>query len=105
MIKDLPSIIQKLNIAISTIIDDFQGTYLFGSSVAGITNIDSDIDIVVLFNHIDKDKKFKIYEIISSLMYEYDVFIDIKILTPELLQSNPFFYDEVTSKGIFYAAA
>ena len=38
-------------------------------------------------------------------MYKYDVYIDLHSYTSENLQKNPFYYNEVVNKGLFYAAA
>lgn len=84
---------------------DFKGIYFFGSRAKGNYKKDSDIDLVLLFNEVNRDKKMDIYGILSELMYKYDIFIDIHIMTYEMLKFNPFFYEEVVEKGQFYEAA
>lgn len=97
--------IKEVNKEINLKYKDFKGSYLFGSRVKGEFKADSDVDIVVVFEEITRDKEFDVYRIISDLMYKYDCFIDIHLLTPEKLKQNPFFYEEVVDKGIFYEAA
>ena len=99
------SILMKyLNENIINQYNDFKVTYLFGSRVKGNFNQDSDYDILILFDKINRDKKLNIYGIIGELEYKYNIFIDVKILTNDEFKINPFFYEEVTNKGIFYGA-
>jgi len=104
-LMDIKKLIEELNNYINLKYKDFKGTYLFGSRAKGSFNEDSDVDIVVVFDELNRDKEFDIYGIISDLMYKYDAFIDIHLMTPEKLRQNPFFYEEVVDKGIFYEAA
>ena len=100
--KDLVNEFNKLVLAKYK---DFKGIYLFGSRAKENYKEDSDVDLVLLFEEVNKDKKMEIYGILSELMYKYDIFIDIYIMTPETLEFNPFFYEEVVEKGQFYEAA
>ncbi|MDD3013804.1 MAG: nucleotidyltransferase domain-containing protein [Candidatus Gastranaerophilales bacterium] len=85
---------------------DLKGLYLYGSQVKGTSNKDSDIDVVALFpTEPDYDKELEIGGIISELMYKYDVYIDLHEYTPETLKRNPYYYNEVANKGIYYEAA
>ncbi len=77
-------------------------SYFFGSRVNGTAKPYSDYDIVILFNKTDRDTKFDIYGLLSEIDYKYDIFIDSKILTEKEFKFNPFFYEEVTEKGICY---
>jgi predicted nucleotidyltransferase len=98
---NLNDLITDLKKSITLRYDDNKGIYLFGSRAGDKYNKDSDVDIVTLFDKVDREKKFEIYGIISDLMYKYDTFIDIKIMTPLELKSNQIFFYEV-SKGVFY---
>lgn len=98
-------LINEFNRLIHKKYKDFKGIYLFGSRAKSNFKKDSDIDLVLLFDKIDEEKENEIYNIHSELMYKYDTFIDIHIMTYEKLKFNPFFYEEVVDKGQFYAAA
>jgi len=39
------------------------------------------------------------------LDYKYDVYLSLLTYTPDELERNPIFYNEVVNKGIYYAAA
>ena len=95
-------LIKYLNQHILNKYNDFKGTYLFGSRVKGDYNQDSDWDVLVLFDKINRDKKLEIYGIIGEAEYKFNVFIDVKILTSDEFKINPFFNEEVINKGIFY---
>ena len=84
--------------------NDYRGIYFFGSRVNEDFRQDSDFDIVLLFDKVERNKSLEIYGIIGETEYKYDIFIDSKILTYEEFKINPFFYEEVTTKGIFYGA-
>ena len=45
----------------------------------------------------------EIYDIISDLDFEHDVFIELFSYTQKGLEKNPVFYNEVVNKGYFYA--
>ena len=76
----------------------------FRSRVKGDAKPESDYDVVILLNEMDRDTKFDIYGLLSDIDYKYDIFIDTKILTEEEFKINPFFYEEVTQKGICYGS-
>jgi len=98
-------IVAKLKSQFKKEFDDFKGIYFYGSRVKGTYRKDSDIDIVVLFEKVDRDKRMKIWSIVGELEYQYDVFIDLHPMTKEELEQNPFYYDQVVNNGIFYEAA
>ena len=98
------SLIKEFNRLISEKFSDFKGIYLFGSRAIGRAKKDSDVDLVLMFNEINKDKKYHVYDVLSDLMYKYDVFIDVQIMDEARLRFNPFFYEQVTGKGKFYGA-
>jgi len=82
---------------------DLIGIYLYGSRAIGNYQTESDVDILLLFPKVTSEKKFEIYGLISSIEYRYEVFIDVKILTPTDFKSNPFYYEQVTNLGIYVA--
>ncbi|MBC8384675.1 MAG: nucleotidyltransferase domain-containing protein [Candidatus Cloacimonetes bacterium] len=81
---------------------NYRYSYFFGSRVNGTAKPDSDYDVVILLNKMDRETKFDIYGLLSDIDYKFDVFIDSKILTEDEFKINPFFYDEVTHKGVCY---
>jgi len=84
---------------------DFEGLYVFGSHAKGTAHEDSDVDIVLLFKNSDKDESDEYYRIISKLMYDYDIVLDVHPRTRAQLEFNYLFHDEVVNKGVFYDAA
>jgi len=103
--KKIINLIKELNSRIHDQYKDFKGCYLYGSLVKGTSHKNSDVDLVALFDFVDWDKDFEIGGIICDLMYKYDIYIDLHSYTPEDLEQNPVYYDEVVNKGLFYEAA
>ncbi len=102
---NLSEVIKELNILIKEKYNDFKGCYLYGSRASGNYRKDSDIDIIALFDYVDRDKEMEVYGIISDLTYKYDVFISLMLYTPDNLGKNYIFHNEVVNKGIYYEAA
>lgn len=73
-------LIKEFSKLISQKITDFKGVYLFGSQATGKAHKDSDVDLVLLFDEINKDKRYQVYDILSDLMYKYNIFIDVQIM-------------------------
>jgi predicted nucleotidyltransferase len=105
MNTSVKKIVQDLNTALQSAIDDFEGLYLFGSQVTGEAKADSDIDVVILF----KNKRYwqpdDYYNIVSRISYEYDADIDTLPMTRQELESDYYFHKEVVSKGVFFGRA
>ena len=99
---DISEVINKLNDQISNRYSDFKGSYLYGSYAKGTNKKDSDIDIVTIFDDLNREKELEICGIVGEIEYTYDVFIDIQTYTLNQLKKNPIYYNEVTQKGIFY---
>jgi predicted nucleotidyltransferase len=97
----------KLRDSLKEAISDFEGLYVFGSQVHGDATKDSDVDIVVLFGQERFYQPDEYYRILSKFMYDYYDIIDLDIhpKTQKQLENNPFFYNEVVNKGVWYAAA
>jgi len=102
---NITEIINELNTLIKAKYSDFKGLYLYGSRVRGDFREDSDIDVVAVFDELDRAKDFELSGIICDLMYKYDVYIDLHSYTPDTLDRNPFYYNEVVNKGLYYEAA
>lgn len=103
--KKLISLIKELNEVLLNKYSDYKGLYLYGSQAKGTANEQSDIDIVALFNEVNFEKEFELSGIICDLMYKYSIYIDMHSYTSETLEQNPYYYDEVVNKGIYYEAA
>lgn len=101
---NISDIIEDLNNRLSKKYSDFKGSYLYGSRAKGNYKDHSDIDVVVLFEKLTRAKDLDICSIVCDVEYKHNVFIDIQTFTPEKLMFNPFYYEEVTVKGVFYAA-
>lgn len=95
-------IAEKLRDILHEKFSDFSGLYLFGSQAKGTAACDSDIDIVVLMKTWSWKETSDFYKVISRFRYENDVDLDLLPMTRGELERNPFFYDEVVNKGIFY---
>jgi predicted nucleotidyltransferase len=102
---NISEIIKELNSLINEKYTDFKGSYLYGSRAKGNTKEDSDIDIIALFDEVNRDKEMEIYGLVCDLDYKYDVFISLMPYTSKDLEMNHIFYNEVVNKGIFYAPA
>lgn len=103
--NSLNKLVKELNSRIAKEYPDFKGCYLYGSRVKKTHHKDSDVDIVAIFDYIDRAKDFEIRGIVCELMYIYDVYIDFRTFTLESLINTPGFGDEVVNKGKFYEAA
>ncbi|MEW5820783.1 MAG: nucleotidyltransferase domain-containing protein [Cyanobacteriota bacterium] len=102
---NISEIMKELNRLINEKYTDFKGSYLYGSRANGNTKEDSDIDIIALFDEVNRDKEMEIYGLVCDLDYKYGVFISLMPYTSEDLEMNHIFYNEVVNKGIFYAPA
>jgi predicted nucleotidyltransferase len=95
----------------SNVFPDFRGVYLFGSRIKGNSSIESDYDIVMIFDYIDYDKRLNIAGLITDIEYNLNISIDYKILTSSGNRSieyirnnvNPFFISQSIDNGLFYA--
>ncbi len=85
--------------------NDFKGCYLYGSRVKKTHHKESDVDVIAIFDCVNREKEFEIRGIICELMYLYDVYIDFRTFTFDGLMSNPIYCDEVIKKGKFYESA
>jgi predicted nucleotidyltransferase len=103
--RKIIKVIKELNKLIKEQYPDLKGLYLYGSQVKGTAHKDSDIDVVAIFDEVSYEKSFEIGGILSDLMYKYDIYIDFHSYTPETIQRNPYYYNEVVNNGIYYEAA
>jgi predicted nucleotidyltransferase len=106
MKNKVQKIINILNAALKENLIDFKGAYLYGSHAKNTSHKYSDIDIVILLETTpNREKLGLIWRIAGRIEAEYDVFLDLHPMTKEELSLNPFYYDEVVNKGVFYNAA
>lgn len=106
MKNKIKKVIDILNKALKENFSDFKGAYLYGSYAKDTSHADSDIDIVALFDSApNMEKRFAIWSIVGPIEAKYTVFLDLHPMTKEELELNPFYYEEVVNKGIFYDAA
>jgi predicted nucleotidyltransferase len=99
---NIEKIIYELKARIIEHYPDLIGIYLYGSRAKGDYYKGSDLDILLLFPVVTQNKKFEIYGLISYLEYKFEVFIDVKILTPDSFKKNPFYYEQVTNFGKYF---
>ena len=97
---NIKKIAEELKIKLSQY-DDFIGLYLYGSQIKGIYNKDSDIDIVGVFGT-NRDYSLDIHGEALDLELKYDVIIDFHTMTPEELDLNSIYFNEI-KKGFYYA--
>ena len=102
---NISEIIKELNRLMNEKYTDFRGSYLYGSRAKGDAKEGSDIDIIALFDEVNRDKEMEIYGLVCDLDYKYDAFISLMPYTSKDLEMNHIFYNEVVNKGIFYAPA
>lgn len=82
--------------------ETFQGLYLYGSQVKGTATSCSDIDIaLVLRERPDYKTKDRIVSDILALELDREVIIDYKFTTPQELDFNDFYFNEL-KKGLYY---
>ena len=96
-------LVSLINEYLSKQYKNYKGAYFFGSRAFNTNKTDSDLDIVMLFENINLEQRFPIYGLLGNLEYENNVLIDQKIMTMAEFEANPYFYNEVTGKGKYYA--
>ncbi len=103
-------IVSLINNKLSDSFPDYRGLYFYGSRKEKTHSDDSDYDLVLIFDSSDYKKKLDIAGIIGRVEYEYNVYIDVKIMTsegdesPESIRKNvnPVFISQAIDNGIFY---
>ncbi|MCL1971907.1 MAG: nucleotidyltransferase domain-containing protein [Endomicrobia bacterium] len=105
MNKKIDNLAKELRNALQKSFKDFEGLYVFGSQAKGTANEYSDVDIVVIFKNNHENESDEYYRIISKLMYDYGVVLDVHRRTRKQLEFNYLFHNEVVNRGVFYDAA
>ncbi len=99
---NIPEIINELNKKLKEKYADFSGSYFYGSRAVENFEENSDVDLVGIFNDINREKRMEMWDIIGELEYKYNIFIDFQPMTEFELKRNSIYFNEVTQKGSFY---
>jgi predicted nucleotidyltransferase len=99
---NISEIINELNKKLKEKYADFKGSYFYGSQALGDFEENSDIDIVGLFDNVNREKRMEMWDIIGEFEYRYNIFIDFHPMTEPELKRNSIYFNEVTKKGLFY---
>ena len=102
MSNKLEKVIIKLSKMFNKNFDDYKGLYVFGVHADCNDHEDEDIEIVALFENIDKAKREDIWPIIGKIEEETDSFIEVYPHTTETLKEDDVIGEEVLEEGIFY---
>ena len=95
-------VIKLLSGAFRKNFSDYKGLYLFGAYLDELEHEDDDIEIVALFEDMDKAKRESIWPIIGQIETELGVSIDLYPYTKEEFKKDEYLYDEVINEGRFY---
>jgi predicted nucleotidyltransferase len=103
-------VIKEINITLSACFNDYKGSYFYGSRAHGKYKDDSDLDIALIFEELNFDKKLTIAGALGDIEYKFDIFIDYRLFTTlgkrgiEYIRANvnPLFIHEAIDKGIYY---
>lgn len=102
--RKIQKIIEELIKLIKDKFPDLKGLYLYGSQTKGTAHKGSDVDFIAIFDEVTPEKRFEIGGILGNLEYKYDVYIDLHEYTEEELSKNPYYYNEVVNKGLYFAS-
>lgn len=102
---EIKEIIHDFGQKLKTKYHNYNGIYLYGSRIKGTARIDSDYDIIIIFekavtNEIEKD----ILDMIYDYELKYEILIDYKIyLTEDFNDPTTIFRKKVKEEGVYYA--
>jgi predicted nucleotidyltransferase len=84
--------------------DNLLGWYLFGSKARGDFHADSDIDLLIIVNHLDPDSRWKIRATAADCSLQYDVLFNTHIIEKArwdaMVQYKDTLWREVQRDGI-----
>jgi predicted nucleotidyltransferase len=102
--KLIEKVISEIIIELKDKYNDFIGVYFFGSRLNGTASIDSDYDLMFIFDReIDWCFEKEVSEIIYPYEIKYEIVIDYKIYSyKEMLDPSTPFQLNVKREGIFY---
>jgi predicted nucleotidyltransferase len=102
-------IVNRVNLELSKMFNDYSGIYFFGSRLNGTFTELSDYDVAIVFGSLDHEKKLNIAGVIARIEYEESCNIDYKLLTQSGNRSidfirknvNPVFIHHAIDKGYY----
>ena len=107
MMKKNEFILKRLKESlVTTFGDDIKSVILFGSRATGEAHKHSDYDVLIILNRdYDRDYRLKLTSVVLDMELEFDIFIDIKVIsTNELYHTikgkEPLFVDAI-QEGIY----
>lgn len=89
---------QKIITKILDILPQTKAIYLFGSYVSGDNNTQSDVDIALLFSHIETKKIGNLY--LSKLHLELENMLNLDVDLVNLRSASTILQNEITYNGI-----
>ncbi len=102
MANSVDEVIFKLAKSFNQIFDDLKCMYVFGPSADGKIHEDEDIEIVALFDIVDRSKQAQIWPIIGKIETDMDVCLDLYPYTEDDFKQDEDIYNEVMEEGILY---
>ena len=98
------NIIKEINSTLKLRYSDFYGIYLFGSRARGDNNIDSDLDLAIIFNNkIEQKLKSEISHIMADFMLKYEIIIDNPVFTySDIVNPRIPLAENIQKHGVFY---
>ncbi|TVR75171.1 MAG: nucleotidyltransferase domain-containing protein [Marinilabiliales bacterium] len=78
---------------------DFESVYVFGSYARGNSNLDSDIDLALIFRDLDDSKRFDIQVQLMLLASQIDTRIEPHPISHNDFYSDNPFVDEIKRTG------
>ncbi len=101
----IEKIINELRNHLKNEYPDFKGLYFYGSRARGEGTIDSDYDIVFLFERkkIDRSLKDEMISLVYDFELDYDIIINSRVYSFHSIQdpTTPYRFN-VKTEGIFY---
>jgi uncharacterized protein len=104
MDKDINIIISKYLSVVKEKYTDIQFAYLFGSYAKGQSNDESDIDIALIFLHLEDSKRFDVQVQLMIIAADIDTRIEPHPISIEDFNSGNPFVAEIKKTGIQLAA-
>jgi len=89
---------QKIITKILDVLPQTRAIYLFGSYVSGDNNIKSDVDIALLFSHIDAKEIGNMY--LSKLHLELENMLNLDVDLVNIRSASTIMQNEITYNGI-----
>lgn len=104
MDKDFNLIIKKYLSVVKQKYQDIQFAYLFGSYAKGKSTDDSDIDIALIFSHLEDSKRFEVQVQLMIIAADIDTRIEPHPFSIEDFNSGNPFVAEIKKTGVKMAS-